>query len=262
MASIPSRFRRSRMFLIGLIVLALVGTTTAVVAAVVATNNGPFTGCLSKFGVVYNVKAGASPKAACAKGDTQIAFSNGQGVPIADPCAAKIGTYLETGALPVFGDQGQPLTDAAFGRVISLFAGSGMSVVNADNSPASSKERQSDSQGTWSCTGNTVTGRTLDYYRAEAGAYVGSPEIFEVDRIDWTATFAAPGTLTGTLTYCSWTVPVPASIVQANACDEAATSHPATFKLTRNFRRPVSPSRAVPDIGRPGSIADRGVRPF
>lgn len=235
MASLPARFRRSRILLAGLLVLALVGTTTAVVAAVVATNNGPFTGCLSKFGVIYNVKPGASPKAACAKSDTQIAFSNGQGAPAADPCAAKIGTYLQTDALPVFDDLGQPLPDAAIGKVISLFAGNGMSVVHADNSPASAKERQSDSQGTWSCNGNTVTGRTVDFYRAEAGAYTGSDEIFEVDRIDWTATFSAPGTLTGTLTYCSWTVPVPAAVVQANACDMSPGPNPATFTLTRSF---------------------------
>lgn len=79
MSSILARFRRSRVLLIGLLLVALVGTTTAIVAAVVTTSNGPFTGCLSKYGFVYNAKAGAAPLAGCARGDTQIAFSNGQG---------------------------------------------------------------------------------------------------------------------------------------------------------------------------------------
>jgi len=70
--------RRSRVLLIGLLLVALVSTTT-IAAAGVTISNGPFTGCLSKRGIVYNVKAGAAPLAGCARGDTQIAFGNGQG---------------------------------------------------------------------------------------------------------------------------------------------------------------------------------------
>jgi hypothetical protein len=79
MSSILARFRRSRVLLIGLLLVALVDTTAAIVAAEVTTSNGPFTGCLSKYGIVYNAKAGAAPLAGCVRGDTQIAFGNGQG---------------------------------------------------------------------------------------------------------------------------------------------------------------------------------------
>jgi hypothetical protein len=78
MTAVLNRLRRSRILLIGLLIVALVGTTTAVVAAVVTSNSGPFTGCLSKFGLIYHAKAGGAPLASCLRGDTQIAFSNGQ----------------------------------------------------------------------------------------------------------------------------------------------------------------------------------------
>jgi Collagen triple helix repeat (20 copies) len=57
--------------------------TTAVVAAVVTSNPGPFTGCLADKtiakGTLYNVAIGTAPTAACTKGDGQITFSNAQG---------------------------------------------------------------------------------------------------------------------------------------------------------------------------------------
>ena len=74
------RLRRTRVLLIGLLVVVFAGTTTAIVAAVVTSNDGPFTGCL-RLGIVYNVKAGAAPLAACGANATQIAFSNAQGAP-------------------------------------------------------------------------------------------------------------------------------------------------------------------------------------
>jgi hypothetical protein len=63
--------------------LSFTVATTAVVAAVVASDPGPFTGCLATKtiakGSLYNVAMGSAPTAACTKGDTQIAISNAQG---------------------------------------------------------------------------------------------------------------------------------------------------------------------------------------
>ena len=75
------RWRRPRpRALVGLVLaIALIGGSAAIAAAVISSNNGPFTGCLSRLGIVYNAKAGAAPLATCSKGDVQIAFSNGQG---------------------------------------------------------------------------------------------------------------------------------------------------------------------------------------
>lgn len=63
--------------------LSLTVASTAVVAAVVASDPGPFTGCLATKttakGSLYNVAVGSAPTAACAKGDGRITFSNAQG---------------------------------------------------------------------------------------------------------------------------------------------------------------------------------------
>jgi hypothetical protein len=60
--------------------VAMIATTTAVVAGVVGANPGPFTACLStKQATLYNVAVGASPSAACKGSDTMISFSNGAG---------------------------------------------------------------------------------------------------------------------------------------------------------------------------------------
>ncbi len=60
--------------------LGLVVATTAVVSAVLPSNPGPFTACLStRFAVIYNVKVGSSPLAPCRGPDAQVIFSNAQG---------------------------------------------------------------------------------------------------------------------------------------------------------------------------------------
>lgn len=98
-----------------LLVITLLGTTTAVVAAVVASNNGPFTGCLSKFGVIYNARAGAAPMANCFKGDTQIAFSNAQGAQGPQGATGAQGPQGDTGATGATGADGAPGQDGAPG---------------------------------------------------------------------------------------------------------------------------------------------------
>jgi hypothetical protein len=71
--------RRLRLAVLGAATLLVVGATS-VIGAVVIGQDGPFTGCLSsKIGVIYNVAPGATPKAACFKGDTLATFSNAQG---------------------------------------------------------------------------------------------------------------------------------------------------------------------------------------
>jgi hypothetical protein len=87
MSGAPPRDRMSRHRILAIVLgLALVATTT-VAAAVVVSNPGPFTGCLTAKapkGLIYNVKVGPAPVAACRTGDTQITFSNGagpQGIP-------------------------------------------------------------------------------------------------------------------------------------------------------------------------------------
>lgn len=59
----------------------MVGAAIGVAAGAVLSNPGPFVGCLSKSGQVYRVaKPPATvPVGSCAKNDTQITFSNGQG---------------------------------------------------------------------------------------------------------------------------------------------------------------------------------------
>lgn len=75
---------RSRVgILAAVFALSLAVGATAVVAAVVVSDPGPFTGCLATKttakGSLYNVAIGSAPTAACTKGDTQIAISNAQG---------------------------------------------------------------------------------------------------------------------------------------------------------------------------------------
>jgi len=78
---------------VSLLIVALVGATTAVVLAA-TSDPGPFTGCLAAKtttgtpatkGVIYNVKHGSAPLAACLAGDTQVTFGQGpkgdQGAP-------------------------------------------------------------------------------------------------------------------------------------------------------------------------------------
>ena len=63
--------------------VCLTVATTAMVAAVVTSNPGPFTGCLADKttakGTLYNVAIGSAPTVACTKGDRQITFSDAQG---------------------------------------------------------------------------------------------------------------------------------------------------------------------------------------
>lgn len=77
-----SRLGTRRILAIGL-AISLTTATTAIVAAVVASDPGPFTGCLATKttakGTLYNVAIGSAPTAICAKGDGQITFSNAQG---------------------------------------------------------------------------------------------------------------------------------------------------------------------------------------
>jgi hypothetical protein len=61
--------------------VTLVGTVVGIAAAVVSSDPGPFTGCLTKSGTIYSVAMppATTPLKACGKGETQITFSNAQG---------------------------------------------------------------------------------------------------------------------------------------------------------------------------------------
>jgi hypothetical protein len=87
--------------------LAVTVATTAVVAAVVTSNPGPMTGCLATKtiakGTLYNVAIGSEPTAACAKGETQVTFSNAQGP---DGPQGPQGLQGETGATGPAGQAG------------------------------------------------------------------------------------------------------------------------------------------------------------
>ncbi len=76
-------FRSRRGIVAAGLVLALSLTSGAVVGAAVATNPGPFTGCLATKtvakGTLYNLAIGSAPTAACSKGDSQVSISNAQG---------------------------------------------------------------------------------------------------------------------------------------------------------------------------------------
>ena len=79
-----------------------------------------------------------------------------------DNCAKSVaGTYLQSGLV-------QADTSVLMGRVISLNADGFASVVNRDNGDLTNvgfTESQTDGQGSWSCSGNTVTIRVIDLYR-------------------------------------------------------------------------------------------------
>jgi len=245
----------------------MIGATMGVVAAAVVSNPGPFTGCLGKNGDINKVAISATaPKSACGKDQTQVIFSNGSGGGVGptgatgasgptgatgadgadgaavDPCAAIAGTYLQTGTTTGFDQFGNPVGDPfKYGRILSLTAGGGVSVVNADTAPAFGTppitETQSAGQGTWECDGNDVSIRVLDLYRHDDA----SDHIFEVDRIDWTATFAAgpPAVLTGHLDYCSWSIPVDLTKVQTVGSPCTGGVDDVTFAITR----PISMTR-------------------
>jgi hypothetical protein len=69
---------RLRLAILGAAGLMLVGAT-GVIAAGVFNQSGPFTGCLSRIGIIYNVAQGATPLATCIRGDSVVTFSNAQG---------------------------------------------------------------------------------------------------------------------------------------------------------------------------------------
>jgi hypothetical protein len=69
---------RLRLAILGAAALLVVSAGGLIAAT--SSNPGPFTGCLSsKLGLMYNLAQGATPKAACFKGDTGVTFSNAQG---------------------------------------------------------------------------------------------------------------------------------------------------------------------------------------
>jgi hypothetical protein len=69
---------RLRLAILGAAALLVVSAGGLIAAT--SSNPGPFTGCLSsKLGLMYNIAHGATPKAACFKGDTVVTFSNAQG---------------------------------------------------------------------------------------------------------------------------------------------------------------------------------------
>jgi hypothetical protein len=71
---------RLRIVLVGATLLILAGTTGALGAVALFTQNGPFTGCLSTKGALYNVaQSGSTPLHSCATGDHKVTFSNAQG---------------------------------------------------------------------------------------------------------------------------------------------------------------------------------------
>ena len=81
MSSVSARLRASlrlRLAILGAAALLVVSAGGLIAAT--SSNPGPFTGCLSsKLGLMYNIAQGATPKAACFKGDTVVTFSNAQG---------------------------------------------------------------------------------------------------------------------------------------------------------------------------------------
>ena len=78
---------RRRLLLSLTLAVALIGGTTAIAAALSGPSNpGPFTGCLSRLGILYGVKISPATPTNCTGTDTPIAFSNAQG-PKGDPGA-------------------------------------------------------------------------------------------------------------------------------------------------------------------------------
>ena len=90
--------------------LTLTVATTVVVAAVVTSDSGPFTGCLATKttakGTLYNIAIGSAPTAVCAKGDGQIIFSNAQGPIGPQGPQGETGATGATGATGPAGDTG------------------------------------------------------------------------------------------------------------------------------------------------------------
>ncbi len=132
------RPRPRRILALGL-ALTFTVATTAVVAAVVTSNPGPFTGCLADKttakGSLYNVAIGSAPTAACTKGDAQITFSNAQGPiglqgPKGDP--GTNGTNGTDGANGTDGTNGIDGAPGPAGPVGPAGGLSGYEIVSAD----------------------------------------------------------------------------------------------------------------------------------
>ena len=221
----------------------MIGATIGVVAAAVVSNPGPFTGCLDKNGDVHKVAISATtPKMSCGKDQTQIVFSNGTGggptgpqgptgatgAPgptgatgadgaAVDPCARIAGTYLQVKVIEPYDPVGGAIQIPA-ARVVSLYPGGGMSVTllqddSVTYQPQPYHDVNVDRQGAWTCSGDTVTARTLDLDVEDGVAPATPSHTFLAERLDWTLTFSvAAATLTGTYHYCGWNIyPNPAA---------------------------------------------------
>jgi Collagen triple helix repeat (20 copies) len=105
--SVRSVHARVRIILAAGAALALVATTTAVVAGVVGANPGPFTACLStRQATLYSVASGANPSAPCKTGDSLVTFSNAQGPAGPAGAAGATGPAGATGATGPAGPAG------------------------------------------------------------------------------------------------------------------------------------------------------------
>jgi hypothetical protein len=113
---------RRRGILAAGLALSLTLATGAVVGAAVASNPGPFTGCLATKtvakGTFYNLAAGSAPTAACLKGDSQVSISNAQGPIGPQGPQGAVGATGPTGAsgpAGVAGPAGEPGPGGATG---------------------------------------------------------------------------------------------------------------------------------------------------
>jgi hypothetical protein len=102
--------RRRAVLAVGL-ALSLTLATGAVVGAAVASNPGPFTGCLATKnvakGTLYNLAAGSAPTAACSKDDSQVSISNAQGPAGPQGAVGAAGPTGAAGPAGVAGPAGQ-----------------------------------------------------------------------------------------------------------------------------------------------------------
>ena len=126
------RLGSHRILALGL-ALTLTAATAAVVAAVVTSNPGPFTGCLAEKttakGTLYNVAIGSAPTAACSKGDGQVTFSNAQGPIGPQGPKGDAGTNGSNGSNGTNGTDGAPGPAGPVGPAGGL---SGYEIVSAD----------------------------------------------------------------------------------------------------------------------------------